>query len=295
MNGVIIIDEKQMVISDVEGIMTSWSGDKFTIRFDTGKKEFHEGITDEELLDRIIDGPSVEVREDVVDAPQSGRITIPPRITVPAASVVQPTGTGFPMKTATATLENTLVIGNTRMTVDPPKSRPVRATFGSAISGVAHTQAAGGAEAITPDAPSSHGIIMPEKDSTLVGKAFPLDVDQQHILNKLRQDLAVRVLHESDTLKYKNLKTNEVLKSQPFTSMNENVVRMALQTLVVVEQNLVRGRDRENLLYLDVRPTLVVESIVDETAGTGVFHFEETASVYENTVTYRTKVDDGKD
>ena len=129
----------------------------------------------------------------------------------------------------------------------------------------------------------------------LAGKKFPMDVDQVHILNKLRRDLGVQLIYESDTMKYKNLKTNVAVQSEQFSSMDEASIRVALQTLVASEQNVTRGRDRENLLFLDSKPVLVVETVVDETAGRGVFHFEELTSVYENPVTYRTKVDNGKD
>lgn len=287
MDGVIIIDEKQMVIQNVSGIMTSWSGDKFTIRFDTVRNEFHDGLTDEELLDRIIDGSSP-----VVAANQESEAATPVvQSTTPVTR--SDVHLAFQPSSAPATV-NTLSTASTRMVIEPPKVSTGRATFGSAITGdlrekQQHQRAA------VPDAPSSHGIILPEKNSTLVGESFQMAIDHVHILNKTRRDFSVQLIHESDTSKFKNLKANVVLKSDQFFSMDENSIRLALHTLVTAEQGITRGLDRENMLYLDVKPVLVVEGITDEKEGTGVFHFEETTSVYENPTTYRTKVDNGKD
>jgi len=285
MNGVIIIDEKQLFVNNISGIMTSWAGDKFTIRFETAKNEFHDGLTDDELVDRIL----VESNHEEMSAQEEKTMVtseVPDNIHLAFKTSAEIPEVNSP------TLPSTVRM---RMSVEPPpKGSTVRATFGSAVIGVSREQQKQ-QRIVTADAPSGRGIIFPEKDSTLVGKTFSMAMDHMHIMNKMRRDLAVQTILESDTARFKNLKTNQALRSQMFTSMEDNNVRLALQTLVIEEQRITRGSDRENFLYVDVKPVLHVDSLTDETAGTGEFHFEEIASVYENPQTLRTKVDNGKD
>jgi hypothetical protein len=299
MECVIIIDEKQLEIADVVTVMTSLVEGKLVIRFETGEGQAPAGVTDEEILSNIIEGSAdaVEVVEPtpdttVVEASQDSpatplqfpTVTPPP----PSPSVVANVHPVFLPQVASP-VAKPVGSAHARLSVEPAKSASTRATFSSAIIGRGQQQH------VVQDAPASQGIILPDKDSTLVGKSFPIAVDHALILNKLRKDLGVQFVYESEIGKMKNLKTNLTVKSEPFVDMSDALIRFALQTLVVHEQDIARAKDRENKLFVDVKPALFVESIIDEVAGKGVFHFEEVVSVYENPDTLRTKVDNGKD
>jgi len=302
MDAVIIIDKRQVVVHAVESMLTSWMDDVFTIRFETKIDEDPLGISDDDLLDRLIDDPQPSVVDPTVDttAGRSWRSPLPHETTLKFGSggdisvETSPVSTdGHSEDQSQSTRVRTPAAATTaraRLVAEPGKASSGRATFGSSVAGVSRAVQDG-----RQNAPATQGIIMPDKDSTLVGQTFPLAADKVHILNKMRRDYDVRVIHESEIAKFKSLKPNKVLRSDTFKSMRDADVRLALQTLVIGEQDITRGTDRENLLYLDVHPALVIESIVDDVSGTGVFRFEETVSVYENPETYRTKVDNGKD
>jgi hypothetical protein len=300
MECVVIIDEKQLVLSNVVTMMTSLVEDKFVIRFETGNGHAPDDVTDEEILDRIIDG-SAEFTEVVESTPESTVVETsqdsPAPVlqfsavkSSPSPSVAPHVHPAFQPQVTPAMVKPA---GSVRvhLSVEPPKTVGTRATFGSAVIGVSREQR----KHVVQDAPASQGIIMPDKDSTLVGKSFSIAVDHALILNKMRRDLGVQLVYESEIGKMKNLKTNLTVKSEPFGDMSDALVRFALQTLATHEQDIARARDRENKLFVDVKPVLVVESIVDEVAGTGLFHFEEVVSVYENPETLLSKVDNGKD
>ena len=121
MDGVIIIDEKQLVIKDVEGIMTSWSGKQFTIRFDTVKKEFHDDLTDDELLSRIVN----EMPSAPLEAQPGMAGAVPITLDTTAEAVPE----ALKMRTAAgspAAKEITLQMGNTPSTIEPSRTRGTR-------------------------------------------------------------------------------------------------------------------------------------------------------------------------
>lgn len=287
MDAVIIIDKRQVVVHDVRCVLTSLMDNTFTIRFETKVDEDPLGVSDDDLLDRLIDDPQPSVDSPTMETPgvEFGEV-------VSAETFGAPVGenNGEQTQSTCVRAPAAATTARARLVAEPVKHSTGRATFGSSVAGVSRAAQNG-----RQNAPAAQGIILPDKSSTLVGQTFSMAADQVHVLNKMRGEYDVQVIHENEVAKFKGLKSNTVLRSDTFTSMRDADIRLALQTLVIGEQDITRGKDRENLLCLDVQPALVVESIVDDTAGTGAFHFEETVSVYENTKTYRTKVDDGKD
>ena len=82
------------------------------------------------------------------------------------------------------------------------------------------------------------------------------------------------------------MKKNIFLKSPTFVALGDSETRIAIQQLVVQEQNHTRAIDRENYLFIELPPVLVIEKIDNEAKGEGAFHYEEMISVYENPLSF---------
>lgn len=268
MQGVIIIDEQQLVINNATDVFTSFAADKFTVRIVTATNEFHDGLTEDQLLETII-----------------GEGTSSP--SEPSPHV----GIEFDNAKSTKTSGVTEVASppQLRVVVEPPPASP-RSTFASSVMGM---------KTATANTPSTQGILMEGAPKPAVGQEYPLTVEQAHVVSVLRNEFEVVVIRAEDALKkeYPIVKGKGLirLKSSPFTALFGDAFRLGVHTLVTVEQSVTHGHDRENFLCIEEAPKVIIDALVDESAGTGTFHLEEVVSVYENPVTNLTKVDNGKD
>jgi len=138
--------------------------------------------------------------------------------------------------------------------------------------------------------PSPDGILVDE-DNRIDGKSFPINEEVLKILNQTRKDFGVNVITNRENLELFNNKKNVILRSEPFKQINDINIKVAIQTLVLKEQQLsqsivVSGKSRdmiENFIYIEEPTKLVVQEIKDEREGTGVFIYEEVVSVYKGT------------
>jgi hypothetical protein len=258
MKGVIIIDEQQLVIENATDIITSVGADKFTVRISTATNEYHDGLTEEQLLESIL-----------TEAPGN----LPP-ITTESASVAR----------------GPAVVGSApRVVVEPPTKAEGRSTFSSSVMGM---------KPQTVNSPSQKGILTEDAAPVKVGQRFSLNPEQLHELSEVRRALELKVVHKPDVAKeqYPLIKDKYLVqvKSAAFAALFGEVFKVGAMTLVIEEQGITRGHDRENLLLVESGPEVVIDAL-GEQPGTGTFHLEEVVSVYENPETYRTKVDNGKD
>ena len=299
MEGVIILDEKQYMFKDVTSVSLVQSDKQFTIRLETATNQFSDEV-EEDLLDTIIGKevdaqliPSVE-RYDVNSMKGAGNVLsslAPPTVT--HASVPKMTGT------------------NIRVSVEKPES-PKAPDLNPLVLAASLMSEPKVPAVPTQNQPSAKGILIPDKADVIGGQRFALGNDATSILNRTRIDFGVVVIRDQQRDKLtlvdngeegvaKVYKKNLVLKSEPFTQLSDASVRLALQTLVMKEQDvthsiIVRGLQRdefENFLFVEEPTQLVVVSIINEQQGIGEFYYEEMVSVYQGGST-RTKVDNGK-
>ena len=133
--------------------------------------------------------------------------------------------------------------------------------------------------------PGKAGILI-QKEELHAGQKFPIGEDVIQILAGTRKDLSVKLVSKLTSEKFKNLKKNIFLKSPTFVALGDSETRIAIQQLVVQEQNHTRAIDRENYLFIELPPVLVIEKIDNEAKGEGAFHYEEMISVYENPLSF---------
>jgi hypothetical protein len=296
MDGIIIIDDKQYPLQGVAFVTLSHSENGFEFRTSSLPTVAQPSTDDEDILNNLLAGEGegnnvtseVEVERvfnesaEELPVPQRPSLTEPPTPIQKVHSAFNPT----------PPVESSAPKGRVRLSEEPVKSGH-RPAFG-AQSPPSHPPQR---PVVDTNAPSKNGILIPDVSSTLVGERFPLQVEHIHILNSIRKDLLEEggIVYGGEGDKLKCLKSNVPVKSEPFGDMGEKSLRGALLSLVMSEQAVTRADDRENKLRVDMKPVLCVDSVIDETAGTGVFHYEEIVSVFENPKTYRTVVDNGKD
>lgn len=300
MNGVIILDEKQYLLSDISNLVFSQSEKQFTLRIETSTNKFHDGLPDEEdilttLIGQEMDDQHTSSSDELVEHGISSTVgdgvaSVRPQV-VTAMQTLPPAA--HPAFNRTQPTEIQAVKPRVRISVEPTPNSGHRSAFGAQSPIIPQQQT----RPSVTNAPSGAGILMSDAISPLVGQKFPIQVEYVHILRSIRRDLLEEggIVYEADLNKMKNLKKNQVLKSEPFNSLDEKTVRGALMSMVLSEQVVTRGDDRENKLFIEMKPMLVVDAITNESAGLGVFYFEEMVSVYENPKTYYKKVDNGKD
>jgi len=291
MEGTIILDGKQYLFKDIVSVSMIQSEKQFTISLETSTKQFSEK-SEQEILDILI---TKEV-EDQVRPVEGGNVLDSTKGT--GTVLISPSSPTI-VHAETPHIAST----NIRVSVEKPEVQKVPDLNPLVLARPTTT------EFSTPtipiqNQPSGKGILIPEKPNVTNGQRFAIGADVISILNRTRTEFGVVVIREQQREGLKLVegnKKNVILKSEPFTQLADASVRLALQTLVMKEQEIthqvvVTNRQRddfENVLFLEEPTQLVVVSIINEQQGLGEFYYEEMVSVYEG-ISTRTKVDNGK-